>query len=1343
MKRTLVQGLHKLVGNAPLNQMNVHRIGIMNAQFSALEAARPKLNMLQAMNMEEGHKMLRKISQKQLSVADSATQEVVGKVQDSFYSGLKFRFETQAEYNARVISELAQKREKAATSVLQTRESIREGQRNLIRLQLTKEFPDLDVRGISDESIDAALDGKPVVALPDSIIDRVTREANERLKAFYPHTQAADVAYRGMDDAPLGTVRPHPTALMRMAPLYDLRTKQVGAPMSFDQDLLAQGLKTGAIADEFFGMQKNPLSYFDVETGKIMPLNKQDEMLGGVIKKALPVQEPLIPNMKDRSKILSAVLDLLEGQHQKPAMEAIQEISDGTAASYIIGAVGESIQPGVIYAVQTAIKEYLQAQVAAGARTIQLPDERFVQAFTRMLNDEMPRFLERVNDKAFQAGFISEKMNEISKMYYKPQYDPIEGVASPPVVSKIAESLTEINAINKSMASYYYDNQSGNVGEFMAFNMYFGMVNFENHPQYAHLFERIKKGLPAFENPEYQIRRKMNELRSKAAPGETLQDILNKVDSLMTQEVGEIPQSLSVARGYANQQFEALQDTFGLNGMSLPARLTAKHVHNIDLIDKLEILSINALAHGKAAEMLTRAQGLDYFQGRMANTLIKMGPEDFSRFFYNQTYGILTVDKSLLQEDFDSFFLADLKDLHGIDILFEDNGMVVFKGDMQRAANYTPLSPIKLPDDLSIPSELRAMVKDVEDSIYAASELRPTFGLLDGGGLRVNGEKIAEFLKLKGIMSAEEAEEFANQIQHSGLLKTSFVGGHLALKEVINSDKAPGSALSVWSNSLMSLSSHSSTRYVFMRHLFDPSSSVGYVFGDNAEVAFEAFKKASLEHPFTFKFVFLDAKGNIKEFVPKSAKDMQLAIDLGLTVTTYSGMVNFSKKLDTFELQPLIKWIDQNVTTFYKAGYFMNLGIAIRNGLDTPLKALMTSGMGVDDLIASIRDAHKYIKLFSRVIKESGGLIDKQAVEATLAKLTPEELRIFRIMEMLYHYKITGTPLSSIIDITDDKRMYEIANGLRKKVATDLQGAVWNFPPLKFILSIFGDIEEHVRIAVALYRLNNGASMDSIVASSARQFVDYSYKSPGLQTANAVIPFVQFALSNASFWADEATTNPILFKTIIELASQTTINQAAREKRELSRAEIQTARAGNFKMGADTFRWNPSLFDAIGLIPGVLTGPTQRLNPVIRNLEKVLSGDVEGFELPFESPVTRTYEMITDTLPKLLNGESLRAAQLAPSIMTSFNETPRRSGGLSRSYNSATESYNRFVGRGTKMGARRAGIARSSVFQKKQTMSLYRSMYTKGGTSRMAMRMSPTTTKNLKYKAAAIRYRFR
>jgi hypothetical protein len=391
-----------------------------------------------------------------------------------------------------------------------------------------------------------------------------------------------------------------------------------------------------------------------------------------------------------------------------------------------------------------------------------------------------------------------------------------------------------------------------------------------------------------------------------------------------------------------------------------------------------------------------------------------------------------------------------------------------------------------------------------------------------------------------------------------------------------------------------------------------------------------------------------------------------------------------------------------------------------------------------------MRDAIKYIQYFNKVIRDTGGLLDKKVLQDYLSKATPEELRMFTIMEMLYHYKITGTPLSAIIDITEDKRLYEIANGLREKVATDMQSAVWNFPPLKFILSMFGNIEEHVRVGIALFRLNEGASMDAIVAASARQFVDYSYKPPILQTASALIPFSQFAISNASFWADEATVNPLVFKFIVDLASETTIKQAAREEREMSFMERNVAASGNVKMGMDVFKVNPSLFDAVGLVPNVITRPTQRLNPVIRNLEQVLSGDPSGIELPFEVPVERSLMIAASTIPKVLTGQDVRLGEVAPSVFTSYEDKkPRRSGGLSRSYNSATESYNRFVGRGTKMGARRAGIARSSVFQKKQSMSLYRSMYTKGGVSRMAMRMSPTTAKNLKYKMQDIKYRFR
>ena len=1348
MKRTLIRGLQNLMGNAPLDSLNAHKIGIINSQFQALEALRPKFNVTKAMSMEEGHSLLRNLSKRQLSVADSVAQTSNNPVKaySSFYDGLRFRFETQAEYNERVLADMANKRKVNQDAILNNLGPLREKQRALMKLQLMKEFPDLDIRGIPDDAFNQALDGKPTLALPESVMKRVTSEANARLRMNYPHSTFSGVLSETSPELPIGVARKHPSALMRMAPLYDVRTKQKGLDVSFDEELLRRGLQGVQNVDDFFNSHKAPLSYFDSQQGKIIAMNKQDDTLHGLFKKALPEEVPVMKDNYQKERVLSVVLDVLEGYHQKPIADAVNGVTDAVIAEAVLKATNQKILPGTVHAIQSVVRNYLDAQSRIGGRTIQLPDERFVTSFRQLLDDQMPKFLESVNDSAFQAGFIAEKMNQISRMYYKPTFDPATGYSKPPVVSKIADSLTQINAINKNMATYYYDAKNGNVGEFMAFHMYFGMVDFENHPQYAHLFDRMERGLPVFENPEYQARRKANELRAKAAPGENMDILTKNMEGVRSADVSDIPRHLTVAKDVAQQEFQALFDTFELNNMSLPAQLTAKHVHNIDLIDKVERLAVTAHSYGTASRYITRAEGLDYFQGRLANTLVRMGPDDFSSFFYNQTYGILSVDKTLLQSNFDSGFLADLKDKHGISIIFEDEGTIILRGDMSRASLYPPLAPIKLADDPSIPSELKALILDIEDSIVQASDIKPTFGLLDGGGLRVDGAKMSEYLFQKGVLTAEEAETFANEIQHSGLLKTSFVGGHAALKDLIGDGKTPGSALSVWTNSLLSLSSHSSTKHVFMRHLFDPSSSVKYVFGEDPVVAFEAFNKAKKSDPFAYKFVFLNAKGNIQEFVPRTVSDMKLAIDNGLTVTTYSGMVNFSKKLNKFELNPILKWIDQNITTFYKAGYFMNLGIALRNGLDTPLKALMTEGMDVEQLIALTRDAHKHINVFSRVVKESGGLLDKAAIDKVLATLSADERRMFTIMQMLYHYRITGTPLSAIIDITEDKRLYEIANGLRDTVATDLQSKVWAFPPLKFVLSIFGNIEEHLRIATALFRLNQGASMDSIVAASARQFVDYSYKSPALQTANAIIPFVQFALSNAAFWADEATTNPVVFKFIVELSSQSTVTEANRENRELNRLEALVASSGNFKMGADSFKWNPSMFDAIRLIPGVLTEPTQRLNPVIRNIEKAMAGDIEGIELPFEVPVERSYNMIMETIPKMMRGENLRLGEIAPSVVTSYNEFPkRRSGGLGRSYNSASAKYNRFVGRGTKMGARRGGISRYSLYPRKATAStsLYNSLYTKGGLSRMKLNSSPTTAKNLKYKIADLKYRFR
>jgi hypothetical protein len=171
--------------------------------------------------------------------------------------------------------------------------------------------------------------------------------------------------------------------------------------------------------------------------------------------------------------------------------------------------------------------------------------------------------------------------------------------------------------------------------------------------------------------------------------------------------------------------------------------------------------------------------------------------------------------------------------------------------------------------------------------------------------------------------------------------------------------------------------------------------------------------------------------------------------------------------------------------------------------------------------------------------------------------------------------------------------------------------------------------------------------------------IDYSVKNKGLKVLKILAPFSMFTVKNTLLWAEHAADTPWLFRTMVD-AGVASWNQArAEQDGYMNRAQESNYLQGNISLGKSVLKVNPSFFDAINAIPGLIRDPLGRLTPVINNPIKFLSGDRDSITMPWEGVASKASSVVGG-VNKLMQGEDIRPSDFVPGMVSDFTQyTPR------------------------------------------------------------------------------------
>lgn len=1089
-------------------------------------------------------------------------------------------------------------------------------------------------------------------------------------------------------------------------------------------------------------------------------------------KRILPVEQAKIANKKTQNLFLDMVL----GTNEKDPAKLSKMYTPEYLEKRLVEVPG--LAPSQRNAIVKVIRDYIQVREESGGNIIEEFSAGLMDDVQKLITTDYEKMKNLLNDPEVKDGFQLARSASFQDEVFGKTSRVIAEVLDP-----VTKRLAEVKSMQRELSDYYISTDKDT-----PFNKYLSDVPnmlggrlVSNDRRYAKAIESFQETGIAKPDLETARRRRVYQNIERGTEFENLEDIFKNISSET-----EVERNLRYANQYLDEIHGEIQEGLESIGLKKNNREIDRIVRKgKDILQKVEKFQRTAQGYGSEAKALNTREGHNIIGKHQLDMFKRLEPSAKARWIYRHTpkFNIFELDKSIAGDSpISSEELIELQELYNIDIVFEDEGRIILRG-FDESEKYKPLDRLHHKENpLELPPGLLKELENIDDMLNYVEEpflIRAS----EGGFLKINGDRYAALIP-DSVLNEAEKLELAHDIQLSAKLLSFGIYGERGLVNFFEEEMLP-TPRNMVSSSLMSVVQHSGSRLLARRHFFDGSIDARGVFVGDSKQAYKTYKDL-VRGGMRPRVLYMDEiTGRVHKFEVRSRKDMEhIYNNPGYVVVFDESYHHFMNKVDTFELSSFLKWIDTYVNSITKVGvFFLNIPLLIRNLIDTPLRAGFTSIpnlnmqkilklMGYVDAAKAINpelqqhlgDSLKLTDTLSQInryiyhIKQLGGLYDTDAMNEYVKQLPIWEQYDFWEAYMIHKMEISGVDPKALLDViqaselaeTDMIKIFEDkANKMRReRNPNNLAEYVWDVKAMQYIMGLFGKTENLFRFHQAKTYLRMGYTRPQIVRMVNKTFVDYRNKEPWIRQLNTIIPFGTFLIGNMYSTAEYAMDNPSLTRMIVQMGTATTVDEEERNNRRMSDFERQVAMSGNLQIGHDVWMWNPSLFDALGAIPGFIQDPAGRMNLIVKNVEAFLKGDPDSIEYPFQTFVERSSRVITQSIPKMIKGEPLTAGEKFPGLAWTkrqFEPSPR----LNRSYYSpGVTAYNRMTGFSvSKMGARYGGrITRSSNYQRKIYLDrgFYSSLYTSTGKSRIAIRSQQKPTyKNLAGRIKDQNYRFR
>ena len=1022
----------------------------------------------------------------------------------------------------------------------------------------------------------------------------------------------------------------------------------------------------------------------------------------------------------------------------------------------------EEIYDGFVsYAAEiiTDLIKVLQESEHLGMKMGMWPDEDFQRAIEMLVGKDFPYFEKMVNNPEFQKGSHFEQMAQFQKNYVDTPvtYDPETGVAKAgvPAIKGLLPGLHNIKKANTAMSRYYVQGKtSAEATDVNTSSDIFGLVTPKNSPHASPAIEFYNRTKRRFSNKTLEAHRKLLKNRLAHPSPMSYAKIIRQVEetlSINSNATIDVPLGIVEDRMIMTKAFILGELPEGSAGSDIPDFVNDMFLNNMDVLGKIETLQATGFEYAGEIGYMNTLQGNDVTNARGIAQLERLNAHRLAQFIYQQIAHVFIVPLSLLGTGFQINVINELK-AYGIKTEYNSR-LMWFKGPLDDTLNPGVIDWELSRSSSDLPEVFVTQMDDLASYLEASSAVKNPLNWADRTVRRYDGRVLSTYLVGQGVLEESEAALFAEQLQDNIGDYTPILADAATMLEI--DPKVAATPLNSFTSAVISLAARGDQKALFFHRVKMENLYLNDVFraaGDPKEIPSSVIYDRFKMFPGAVAGL-VDNKNNIVKVIVSNnrkvgIKDIEVARKKGAFFTTNQVISKLIPQFNNGKLPVWAEFIDKVFNGPFKAGYLSSIAFGGRNTSDTMIYKNVAATKSDMKIFGYQLKAYQMKKNVDKIVVEMGNLSDEEVVAQKFAQLS-EKSQVEFLVTRGYEGKITNLPDEAMMDMGKD--LAEIVSLHKRVKAMTFQERVsqiaWGNPLTATMLKFSAIPERTGRTGLLLWALEEkGMGGAEAVDFVNKTHFNYSQKSQAMAWLGIFVPFAQFPLENFIFWSEAATENPWLLRMMIKLGTQSWQDEEQRRKRALSEYEVSQAMAGNMKIGNTLVKLNPSFFDAIALIPGLLKDPTQRLSPIITNIGKLMQGDFSGLEYPFEQNLKRISTIITKTVPQILGGDIERLPDLIPSGFRTDTDYKNTYTNAHSRYSNA--GYNLYYAKGsTKMGIQYGmnRIGRSSTYVRKVYLGkgFYNSLYAKSGSSRIKLRMSAPTSKNLAMRIADQNYRFK
>ena len=1145
-----------------------------------------------------------------------------------------------------------------------------------------------------------------------------------------------------------------------------------------ENSLSARAVLEDMSAEEY-SLAKRKANGFVLKDGTARLFKKQ----GAYDTTAVPatiVKKPYVTDPENQELLYGMVLEMLEEFRTKPVSEAMELLANNGEKFYARFQLASHLAAyeDLMNEMYTLLKNYLLRQEKISdfpVKTIEMPSGEIGFQIQALLEEYLPSYVKSMNDEGLQQDMYTEGIEALKEQFFRFNAKDADGEFLT-TSHRLAEAPRRIQMINRAAHQYFLrplDKSTANratatlmstgqlfgaIGLEKSASPYFGAIQryvnsakktfIEMYPEradeiaslegdelrqfvYALAPEKYNQELGTLVNDRFQSILNTQAVYSNQlnAIG-SMQQIRDTIQNRLLHTTGADVDILSPLETYLNEHTKMFTDGILKFNPNIKDALYNYQVRGTEMLTHTKTVLEQTVLDPKGTGFMGTYQGYTQAARNALSVITRLANYDdpesmrtLAQLLHFHSIGKRVIISKRLMPELDPRVLSVLDKEYGIKYL--DKEMHVILDSRGATKVLTDLGPLK--GSLERLSPKNVMSEKFENAMsafyYSMQEsATQTFPMhwSDAPIMRIDDAKIIPYLTgVLKYLNPDEAMEYAAAIQDSGMFGLSLLTDVDELSEVFGGALMESPARMAVSSGV-SLMLHHDAKPRFLNLFFNEHFKLNNFFGTSDAKTIYGVLQSNKD----LAVMGLNGQLNAHKIHIGSVKDVEFALKQGAIITTERGFVKVYNALDTFKMPKIMDFMERYLSAPFKAGAMTSLGLPFRNGIDNNWKLLMYAKGDLNSW-SYIPKSYEYMHRFQEMALEMKNIQNPREVADYLLKQSQKDQEIFFLMVQAKELGVSGAPMDVYLDLSKAERMAAELRSGKKDPSSIIQKISWGNPLTQFALKLQNETEQHWRLAAYLYDMDRGLTASEISARVAEFFIDYSHKTPTMQYLNALMPFSMFTVKNTMLFAEHALDTPWLLRMMVDMGELSWRESQNEQNSSPSDYEKQQRMSGNIRLGNTLVKMNPSLYDAMMLIPGLIQNPLGRINPVIKNTAALMQGDMDQIQLPWETQAARAAK-IFQKAPGLMQGEGHVASTLVPSLFGEMKQFDHR--GTQYNSRSAKATFNSIY-YAAQMSKKRGGSLNSSRARR----NFYNNIWSASGKPRFASTTLQSRMNNISY----------